>query len=373
MSENLTNFAKLTQDEKKVWSRDLWTNAREKMFLSRLMGGTDSPVQEITELTSTEKGDKVVMHLLADLKQDGVAGDATREGREEQMRAYTDEIQIDLISHGVRDTGKMANQRTIVSMREHARDHLSYWLANRIDQLAVHTLSGINTDVTLDGAVRAEQTFNNLSFTADIRAPSASRHVRIDASGAVAAGDTTAVTPADKLTYNSMVDLAAYADTQYMRPLSEGGGEYYVLWMHPLSYAQLKKDPDFQRAITTAGPRDLNANPWFKGGVVTVDGLVIQTSRMIYDNHLGAAGDKWGAAGDVTGTRALLMGAQALGMAKIGTPAWVEKEFNYDTQMGINVDQMIGFVKPQYQNDWLNNGTTKEDFGVIAVDHAFGG
>ena len=373
MPDNLTNFAALTQDEKKVWSRDLWTNAREKMFLSRLMGGTESPVQEINELTTTEKGDKVIMHLLADLKRDGIAGDATREGREEAMRAYTDEIQIDLISHGVRDTGKMANQRTIVSMREHARDHLSYWLANRIDQLAVHTLSGIDTNVDLNGKVRNEQTFNQLAFNSDIRAPSANRHVRIDASGTLQTGDTSFATPADKLTYGSLVDLAAFADTEYMRPLAEGGGEYYVLWMHPLSYAQLKKDPDFQRAIITAGPRDLDKNPWFKGGIVTVDGLVIQTSRMIYNNHNAATPDQWGAAGDVTGTRALLLGAQALGMARLGSPEWVEKKFNYDTQLGINVDQMIGFVKPQYENDWLDDGAQKEDFGVIAVDHAYGG
>lgn len=36
--------------------------------------GQDSIIQRITELTKTERGEQVIMHLLADLEGDGVQG-----------------------------------------------------------------------------------------------------------------------------------------------------------------------------------------------------------------------------------------------------------------------------------------------------------
>ena len=71
----LTNFAALTADQKMVWSKDLWQEARDLTFINKFTGGSDSCVQRITELTKTEKGELVIMHLLADLVDDGVVGD----------------------------------------------------------------------------------------------------------------------------------------------------------------------------------------------------------------------------------------------------------------------------------------------------------
>lgn len=59
-----------------VWSRDLWKAARDQMFINKFMGtDQNSVIQRITELTRTEKGEKVIMFLLADLVGDGVIGD----------------------------------------------------------------------------------------------------------------------------------------------------------------------------------------------------------------------------------------------------------------------------------------------------------
>lgn len=70
----LTNFAALTAEQKMVWSKDLWKQARDLTFINKFMGSSDSVIQRITELTKTEKGEKVIMHLLADLVEDGVVG-----------------------------------------------------------------------------------------------------------------------------------------------------------------------------------------------------------------------------------------------------------------------------------------------------------
>ena len=371
----LTNFAALTAEQKIVWSRDVWQDARDKMFIDKFTGTDEnSVIQRITELTKTERGEIVLMHLLADLTGDGIVGDNEREGNEEEMKSYTDQITIDLISHGVRQKGKLAEQKTVIKFREYARDRLSYWLANRMDQLAFLTMSGIGYDFNTDGSPRTEAAFSQLAFAADISAPTTNRHVRVkEATGAYDGLDAgnTAADDMGPLTYEAIVDLGTEAKVRYIKPLMAGGKEYYVLFIRPEALAQLKKDADFQRAVITGLPRS-EQNPFFTGGTVTVDGMVLHEHRLVYNTKGASATNKWGSAGNTDGSRALLCGAQAMGMADLSNPEWSEKLFNYDSSPGINVDKMFGMLKPQYETIYhvdANGAPLREDFGVMAVDH----
>jgi len=364
----LTNFAALTSEQKIVWSRDVWKAAREQMFINKFIGsGDQSIIQRITELTKTEKGEKVLMHLLADLVDDGIVGDNEREGNEEEMMTYTDDITIDLISHGVRQKGKLAEQKTVVSFREHARDSLAYWLANRMDQLAFLTMSGIDYSFTNNGGTRTSGAFATLAFSADVSAPTANRHVRALADGTITAGATASMVAGDILSYTALVDLGVYAKTNYVKPIMSGGKEYYVLFIRPEGLAQLKKDTDYQNAIVNAAEKG-KGNPFFTGGTVTIDGLIIHEHRMVFNTLAAESGvAKWGSSSDVNGSRALLCGAQALGFADLGAPEWSEKMFNYNSSPGVNVDKMFGFLKPKFHSIYSD---TTEDFGIIAFDHA---
>lgn len=362
----LTNFAALTADQKLVWSRELWKQARDMTFINKFVGGTDSVIQRITELTKTEKGEQVIMHLLADLVEDGVVGDNQREGFEEEMKTYNDKITIDLISHGLRQKGKLAEQKTVVAFRENARDRLAYWLANRMDQLAFLTLSGISYAYNNDGSTRTSGAFSNLAFASDVSAPTSKRHRRWDATNGLVAGDTTAVIADDVLTYKAIVDINTYAKTHYIKPLTQGGKEYYVVFIRPEGLAQLKKDADYQRAIVTGADRGKD-NPFFSGGILTVDGIIFHEHRLVFNTLGAASSSKWGAAGTVDGSRMLVCGSQALGFADLGAPEWSEKWFEYNSSPGINVDKMFGFLKPKFYSIY---DKSVEDFGVLAVDHA---
>ena len=362
-----TNFAALTADQKLVWSRDLWEECRDKMFMSKFMGGDSAIVQRITELTKTEKGEQVIFHLLADLQGDGIVGDNEREGLEEAMLSYNDKIGFDLISHGVRETGKVATQKTIIDFRKAGMSRLAFWLANRVDQLSILTLSGISYAFNTDGSTRTETAFSSLAFASDVSAPTTNRHRRWDATSGLVAGDTAAVAAADTLTYKSIVDISTYAKTSYLKPIMSGGKEYYVAFVRPEAMAQLKKDDDYQRAVVTGMQRS-DSNPWFTGGVVTVDGLVLHEHTLVYNTTGAVSGAaKWGAGSDVDGARMLVCGPQALGFADLASPSWVEKKFQYDSQLGINVDKMFGLVKPKF---YSQHHDAVEDFGVMAVDHA---
>lgn len=365
----LTNFGALQTNQKLVWSRDTWKQARENSFIMQKFVGTgeNNVIQKITELTKTEKGDKCIITLVAELVGDGGTGDNKREGNEEAMKQYDEEITIDLIFHSVRNEGKLAEQKSVVRFRDHAKEKLGNWLADRVDQLAFLTLSGIAYSYNCDGSTRVNSNFPNLAFAADVTAPTANRHRRwVASTGLLAAGDTASVVVGDIMSYKAITAMMAYAKDHYIKPLKAGGKEYYILLMKPGSLMQLKNDADYKNAVIQGLPRDLK-NPFFTGATVTVDGAIIHEHRYVYSTNGAAGGSKWGAAGAINGTRVLLLGQQAMGLADLGAPDWVEKGFEYDSQQGINVDKMFGLKKPQF---YSNYDKTVEDFGVLAVDFA---
>ena len=290
---------------------------------------------------------------------------------EEELKNYVDNITIGLISNQVKNTGKLSDQKSVLDFRNLAKDKLAYWLANRMDQLAFLTLSGIAYTYNNDGSTRTDSAFSSLAFASDVSAPTSNRHYRVtaDASGVytgLEAGATGSVDATDELSYKSIVDLSVKANRYYMPPLMSGGKDYYVAFISPEGYAQLKKDDDFQRAVVTGGSRG-ESNPWFTGGIVTIDGIVFHPHRLVFNTLGAASGSKWGSGGTVDGSRMLLAGRQALGMIDLGVPEWNEKEFQYNSQQGISIDKMFGLKKPVFYN---TNTGQDEDFGVMCLDHS---
>lgn len=369
-----TNFAALLTNEKDVWSRDLWRVARNNSFAMRFTGsGTNAMITRITELTKTEKGTKAIFMLLADLEGDGVVGDYTLEGNEEAIRAFDIEINVDQLRHANRNTGRLADQKTVIRFRETSRDVLGYWLADRIDQLCFLTLSGLAYTLKTNGAARpvlaTGRNLGDLEFAADVTAPTAGRHLRwVASSETLAAGDTTAVVAADTLTYKALVLAHAYAKDNLMRGIRAGAGEeLFHVFVTPTGMAQLRLDPDFMANVRNAGVRG-DSNSLFSGvSSVLLDGMVIHQFRHVFDTRGAAGGSKWGATGVVDGQRVLICGAQALGMCDLGAPYWDEEDFDYKNSYGIAIGKMFGLRKPVFHSDVTG---VDEDYGVLALDTA---
>jgi N4-gp56 family major capsid protein len=362
----LTNFAALTTEQKTVWSMDLWKQARNMSFVNKFLGkGANSLVQHITELKKTEKGARAVITLLADLTGDGVAGDRTLEGNEEAMQSFDQVIRIDQLRHANRHEGRMADQKSVVEFRGNSRDVLAYWLADRIDQLAFLTLSGVSYAKTNKGANRVGSDLPFLEYAADVSAPTANRRLRWDgtAKALVANAATSAVTATDTPTWNMLVQLKAYAKDRYIRGVNgEGGEETFHAFLTPSAMAKLKMDPDYMLNLRHSQQRDKN-DALFTGTSVKIDGIYLHEFRHVYNTAGAAAGSKWGAGGAIDGCQILFCGAQSLGMADIGAPEWNEKGFDYDNQQGISIGKILGFKKPTFQTIYENS---VEDFGVIS-------
>ena len=339
-------------------------------------------VQRVTELTKSNKGTKANITLLADMTGDGITGDNTLEGNEEALRAYDITIELDQLRFANRIAGRMADQKTVVNFREQSRDALAYAMADRIDQLAFLTLSGVPYTHKNNGALRttsvtAGHELVDLEFASDVSDPTANRHRRWDATDGLVAGSTTSVTAADKISYECIVNLKAYAKDQYLRGIrGAGNDEMFHLFVTPQQMKDLKLDSDFLANVRNAGVRG-NANSLFAGSSsLMVDGVMVHEFRHVFNTsgattgtsaEAGDDGYKWGADADVNGARALFCGAQALAMADIGLPEIVEDTFDYENQAGISVGKIFGLRKPKYNTDVTS---TTEDFGVIALDTA---
>lgn len=363
-----TNFTRLTTEQKTVWSRDLWKQARNLAFTSKFLGdGPNALIQHITELTKTERGTRAVMTLVPDLEGDGVAGDRALKGNEEQIKAFDKVIQIDQLRNANKSEGRMAEQKSIVKFRETSKNVLAYWLSDRIDQLAFLTLSGVAYTQKNSGAVRVGSDLSNLAFASDVAVPTNGRVFRWDGTNKalVANGATSAVTAADTPTYNMFVQLKAYAKNSYIRGIREGGEETYHVFLSPLAMAKLKLDPDYINNLRNAGPRDTGSNPLFTGSTVKLDGLYFHEFRHVY-NTSGTT-TKWGAGNLVDGCQILFCGAQAMGMADIGMPGWVEDDDDYENQQAVSTWKIFGFLKPQFYTQYGTNPQTTQDFGVVSV------
>jgi len=378
-----TNFASLTSEQLTAWSRDFWRVARNMSFINQFAGsGSNAMVQRVSELTKSDKGARAVLTLLADMTGDGVTGDNTLEGNEESLRAYDIVIQLDQLRFANRLAGRLADQKSVVTFREHSRDALAYAIADRIDQLAFLTLTGVAYTQKNNGALRpvytSGQNLGDLAFNGDVTAPTSNRHRRWDATNGLVAGSTIATVAADKLAYNTIVDLKAYAKDNYIRGIrSAGNEETFHLFVTPQVMADIKLDSDFLANVRNAGVRGPSNSLFSGSSSLMVDGVFIHEFRHVFNtsgatsgtsSNAGAAGYKWGADADVNGSACLFCGAQALAMADIGLPEVVEDNFDYGNQNGISIGKIFGLKKPKFNSD--NNGSV-EDFGVIRLDVAY--
>jgi len=381
----LTNFGTLSGDQLQTWSRDFWKVARNQSFINQFAGtGTNAMVQRVTELTKNAKGTKANITLLADMTGDGITGDFTLEGNEEALRAYDISIELDQLRFANRIAGRMSDQKTVVNFREQSRDALAYAMADRCDQLAFLTLSGVAYTNKNNGALRTVvggavngQELVDLEFASDVSAPTAARHRRWDATGGLSAGATNAVAAVDKISYECIVNLKAYAKDQYIRGIRGAGNqETFHMFVTPQQMADLKLDASFLANVRNAGVRGTSNSLFSGSSSLMVDGVMIHEFRHVFNTsgaasgssgNAGAAGYKWGAGADVNGARALFCGAQALALADIGLPDMVEDTFDYGNQSGISVGKIFGMRKPKYNSDITGD---VQDFGVICLDTA---
>lgn len=365
-----TDFGALTDAQKRVWSAEVWKQFRDNSFwmANGFVGSSEAdmnrPVSRVTSLTPTERGTECVMQITLDLINDGVVGDNQLEGNEEPIVNDAQTIRIDMLRHGVKSKGTMAEQATVLRFREQARDKLAFWLPNKIDELMFLTAAGRAYTLNTDGSARTSSSLPTLKFAADVSAPTTNRLLY-----AGSATSEATLTPNDKMSWEVIVRARTMAQRQGIRPIKQGGKDYYCIVMSPEEKRDLALDPTYQTIVSRAADKGTKNNPLFDNSDVTVQGVVLYEHRKVFNTTGLAGGSKWGAAGTVEGAQAQLLGAQALGLALIGNAQWAESDkTDYQNRPGIGYGRKFGLLKPQFRPK--ASVTAKEDYGTIAIKTA---
>jgi N4-gp56 family major capsid protein len=341
----------------KLFSKRLMRESLKATWIYKFLGtGQDSLIQLNPELKQV--GDKLTYGLRMLLTGDGVQGDGTLEGNEEDLTFYSDSIIIDQLRHATRSAGKMSEQRVPYNIREEGRSALSDWFGEMMDSSFMNQIAG-NTNIT-----DTKKTGNQAAIAPD-------NNHWILATG-VAGTDSEASLSASSIFSLSMLDRAvtkAKTLPLQLRPLNVGGNKKYVCFISPFQHYQLRANTntaqymDIQKAAVQGG--QISKNPIYTGAIAEYNGVIMhETTRAPWGVADATGANNNTVLGQANVARAVLCGAQAGVVCtgrqtKSGLEAnWNEELFDYGNQLGIAGGLIYGITKCTFNS---------EDFSTIVL------
>ena len=321
----------------KLWYKVLFADVPTILFMTRFMSPkSSSPIQVVRDL-SAKPGDTVEFGLSTKLSGSGIEGDEELEGNEEEISTFNDTLVVNQLRHAVRLKGRMDEKKVAYSMRSDAKEKLTIWWAERIDQEILDKLGGKTTS-----------TFANTPT-----APTTNRSIW--AGGVAADNSLTAVMKFDTKVIDAAKEMAITA-TVKVRPIrlndkQHTGESVYIMIIHPYQATSLRNDSVWNQAQRDANIRG-SSNPILSGAFGIYNGVVIYQHEGVYKFNNGSA---------IPIARASLMGQQAAIFGIGRDEQWKEKEFDYGNKWGISAGRIFGVIKPVFNS---------EDYGVITVTTA---
>ena len=375
-----------------VWGKRLYVEALKKTLIMKFCGeGPDNVVQVRDELSSGA-GAKVTYGLRMQLKGQGVSGDATLQGKEEELVRYSDSLIIDQLRHAVKVVGNMSQQRVPWSIRAEAESGLADWWAGRMDTSLFNQLAG---NIAQNGGSGDPEPYNYTGMqaaTAPTIVTNNTRHLFADQYAADGSFNVAGISETAIGTYVAagagraapfrleLIDRAvvlARTSSPAIRPIVMNGMECYVLFLHPHQVLQLRQNStagqwlDIQKAAMTGGL--VTKNPVFTGALGMYNNVILHEAVRVPfgdDTQLGLNTNSDlgpAAAGTTNIARAVFCGAQsgaiAFGRANgwSGTNVrfkWTEVLDDYENQIGVSAALVWGMNKTTF------NGS---DFGSIVI------
>lgn len=328
----------------KLWSKTLMRDVLDKMWYKKFIGSDQNSIIQILPETKKQRGDKVTYGLRMQLSGAGRTGQEVLEGNEEDLTFYDAALYIDLMRNAVKIDTTISQQRTEYDLRKEARDALSDWWAERLDDYMFRYLAG-DTSLTFAGNTAASADASHVVFASTCTAESQ-------------------MTTAHTFTL-SLIDeavLIAKTVSPLVRPVRIDGDSWWVVVLHPKQVYDLRTSTstgawlDLQKAAVMGG--QIKDNPIFKGALGTYNGCILYESNNVHSGAYGAS--------DRTVYRSLLLGAQsgciAFGMqGGVDQFQWKEELFDYGKNLGVAASLIWGVQKNRFNS---------LDYGAITIASA---
>lgn len=322
----------------KQWEDDFFKEYVRANQFTQLMGSDENSVIQVKEDLSKKAGDRIVIPLVKKLAGDGIVGENTLEGNEEQLIQYAHEIRVAMLRNGVR-IHKFEEQLTNINMREAARSMLKIWSMEAlrdlfIDRMMSPCLDGVTkyenaTEVQKDAWVAANA---DRVFFGALNSNNSSN----DHSASLLNVDSTS----DKLTADlvSKVKRAAKSSNPKLRPITvDKAGEYFVLLAPSPAFRDFKFSSTIQQAMRDALVRGKD-NPIFTDGDIIWDNVLVkEVPEISVISGVGASG--------INVAPCFFLGAQSLGLAWAQRTVSKTQMFDYDVEFGVAVEEIRGCNK----------------------------
>lgn len=345
----------------KRWSGQLFLETIKKSYWDKFEGKSENSVIQVKNDLESDAGDRVSYDISVQLRGKPTSGDNRLKGNEEGLKFFSDEVIIDQLRKSVSAGGKMTRKRTSHDLRSVAKDRLSDYWAQYIDEMKFVYLSGsrgINADFIED--VDYSGHANN-----PLRQPDA-QHLMFGGAaaskGTLTSGDTMTRSLVEKAVVKSRMLKATDRNSANMVPIMVDGAKHFVLLMSPFQEHAMREEAgekgwlEVQKARAAAEGK---ANPIFTGGLGMINNCVLHSHESVIRYN------DYGAGQNVNAARALFLGRQAAVIA-YGSPGglrftWKEETDDFGNEPVVAAGTILGVTKTQFN---------QRDFGVISIDTA---
>ena len=381
----------------KQWSKDFFKYGLSKMFFSKFIGAYGQAFdpamgdKSVTILSdpnaliqvkmdlSRVRGDTITFPMLAPLSGNGRAQLATAtngsgkralEGNEEAISMYSYSVTLLEWAHSVRTIGKLMERQPAFSVSDSMTAALGLWWARALDRATYKALAGL-----------AQVDDNSVSI---VTAATPSRKLTGGcASGTVTYRTTDAAIADGEYMCFEMIDRArqlAQVDTSgpAMRPVIVDGQETYFMFLSSQQATDLRNDAGASTNITWKEAQ-LQANTRGRSNPIFTQALGFYRDVALFEypfiDVATTGGERTGGAGQNSAAevfdgsdycangrvvhRALFCGAQAAVHAYGSMPQMVDETFEYKTQTGRCLQNIIAIGRPEFNSI---------DYGVMVVD-----
>lgn len=333
-------------------------------------GSGKSIIMDGKAFSGMGNGDTRKYHFVPQYMGTGIRGqNKSIEGNEKSISEFVTEIRVDQVIQAFRKKGKLTDLRTIINLRNEFKDQLTNWFKIWTEFDIIDALTGYMYDGAsyIDGFSRDEETGMVMidAKGAAMTNPLVKGEGRcfrpdyannkfsvVNVSEANSSNDALLkdMTAGDIMNTQLLDELQALAKTAGKYPIKpvrlQDGREYYILILHPTAAKQLRADERWEKRVLAnyQGCRSLENDPIATGAMGVWEKIIVKEA-----DYIPSIGN-----GTVNIARNLLLGADAAVMAWAQTINYVEKEFDYNTEMGVMADEIRGIKKLDFNGVDLN-------------------
>ncbi len=347
------------------WDYDFMVEYLRMNQFSRYFGSSENAMIQVNEDLQTKPGNKINFSLIRNLSGQGVEGNATLEGNEEELDNRSFGVTVSYLRHAVSMT-KEEQMKHPLMRPSSARTVLRNWALDRTRDDVIAAMMSINgtafasADATARNAWLVDNSDRVLFGNAKANA--------VSGVWATAAGLVDSTTDVAKGSSVSLMKRMARTATPRIRPIRVAGEnsdqEWFVCFMPSLVFRDFKTDSAVQQANRDAWIRG-ESNPLFTDGDLLWDGVIVREIPEI--PVISGVGDS-----SIDIAPVFFCGAQAVAVGYGARDRTTTDTKDYDFKAGVGIELLRGIKKTIFgkgatdTDDTVDHGMVTGYFAAVA-------